>query len=64
MKKFLSLLLTLTMVMSLVVLPARADNTCAASPSSTVSLTLGGEGQSVSVTGAPDGATFTWTSAS
>lgn len=64
MKKFLSLLLTLTMVMSLVVLPARADNTCAPSPSSTVSLTLGGEGQSVSVTGAPDGATFTWTSAS
>lgn len=64
MKKFLSLLLTLTMVMSLVVLPARADNGCAASPSSTVSLTLGGEGQSVSVTGAPDGATFTWTSAS
>lgn len=64
MKKFLSLLLTLTMVMSLVVLPARADNTCAASPSSTVSLTLGGEGQSVSVTGAPNGATFTWTSAS
>lgn len=63
MKKFLSLLLTLTMVMSLVVLPARADNGCAASPSSTVSLTLGGEGQSVSVTGAPDGATFTWTSA-
>lgn len=63
MKKFLSLLLTLTMVMSLVVLPARADNTCAASPSSTVSLTLGGEGQSVSVTGAPDGATFTWSSA-
>ncbi len=62
MKKFLSLLLTLTMVMSLVVLPARADNGCAASPSSTVSLTLGGEGQSVSVTGAPDGATFTWTS--
>ena len=64
MKKFLSLLLTLTMVLSLVVLPARADNGCAASPSSTVSLTLGGEGQSVSVTGAPDGATFTWTSAS
>lgn len=64
MKKFLSLLLTLTMVMSLVVLPARADNSCAPSPSSTVSLTLGGEGQSVSVTGAPDGATFTWTSAS
>ena len=64
MKKFLSLLLTLTMVMSLVVVPARADNGCAASPSSTVSLTLGGEGQSVSVTGAPDGATFTWTSAS
>lgn len=64
MKKFLSLLLTLTMVMSLVVLPARADNTCAPSPSSNVSLTLGGEGQSVSVTGAPDGATFTWTSAS
>ena len=64
MKKFLSLLLTLTMVLSLAVVPARADNTCAASPSSTVSLTLGGEGQSVSVTGAPDGATFTWTSAS
>ena len=64
MKKFLSLLLTLTMVMSLVVVPARADNGCAASPSSTVSLTLGGEGQSVSVTGAPNGATFTWTSAS
>lgn len=64
MKKFLSLLLTLTMVMSLAVVPARADNSCAASPSSTVSLTLGGEGQSVSVTGAPDGATFTWTSAS
>lgn len=64
MKKFLSLLLTLTMVLSLAVVPARADNTCAPSPSSTVSLTLGGEGQSVSVTGAPDGATFTWTSAS
>ena len=63
MKKFLSLLLTLTMVLSLAVVPARADNTCAASPSSTVSLTLGGEGQSVSVTGAPDGATFTWASA-
>ena len=63
MKKFLSLLLTLTMVLSLAVVPARADNNCAASPSSTVSLTLGGEGQSVSVTGAPDGATFTWTSA-
>ena len=63
MKKLLSLLLALTMVLSLAVVPARADdNACSVSPSS-VELTLGGNGQAVTVSGAPDGATFTWASA-
>ena len=62
MKKLLSLLLALTMVLSLAVVPARAeDNVCSVSPNS-VELTLGGSGQTVTVSGAPEGATFTWTS--
>ena len=60
MKKLLSLLLALTMVLSLAVVPARADG-CTVSPSS-VTLTRGDAGQSVTVSGAPDGATYTWTS--
>ena len=62
MKKLLSLLLALTMVLSLAVVPARADDTVSVSPNR-VELTLGGSGQTVTVSGAPDGATFTWTSA-
>ncbi|MDY5943525.1 MAG: Ig-like domain-containing protein, partial [Oscillospiraceae bacterium] len=65
MKKFLSLLLTLTMVMSLVVLPARADEkVCSANPAE-VSLAVGqtGNTQSVTINGATDSATYVWNSA-
>ena len=64
MKKFLSLLLALTMVLSLVVVPARADtNVCSANPAS-VSLTVGSTGNTqqvtISGTGLTSSATYTW----
>lgn len=64
MKKFLSLLLALTLVLSLVVVPARADtNVCSANPAS-VSLTVGSTGNTqqvtISGTGLTSSATYTW----
>ena len=64
MKKFLSLLLALTLVLSLVVVPARADtNVCSANPAR-VSLTVGSTGNTqqvtISGTGLTDNATCTW----
>lgn len=64
MKKFLSLLLAMTMVMSLIVLPARAEEkVCSANPAR-VSLTVGqtGNTQSVTINGATDSARYTWNS--
>ena len=61
MKKLLSLLLALTMVLSLAIVPARAADSVTVDRSS-VTLTLGGSGQTVTVSGAPDGATFAWES--
>lgn len=64
MKKFLSLLLALTLVLSLVIVPARADtNVCSANPAS-VSLTVGSTGNTqqvtISGTGLTSSATYTW----
>ena len=68
MKKFLSLLLALTLVLSLVVVPARADtNVCSANPAS-VSLTVGSTGNTqqvtISGTGLTSSATYVWNTSS
>ena len=68
MKKFLSLLLALTLVLSLVVVPARADtNVCSANPAS-VSLTVGSTGNTqqvtISGTGLTSSATYVWDTSS
>lgn len=68
MKKFLSLLLALTMVLSLTVVPARADtNVCSANPAS-VSLTVGSTGNTqqvtISGTGLTSSATYGWNTSS
>ena len=68
MKKFLSLLLALTMVLSLTVVPARADtNVCSANPAR-VSLTVGSTGNTqqvtISGTGLTSSATYVWNTAS
>ena len=62
MKKFLSSLLALTMILSLVIVPANATNTCSVDKSS-VQLTKGSSSsKTVTVSGAPEGASFNWSS--
>ncbi len=62
MKKFLSSLLALTMILSLVIVPANATNTCSVDKSS-VQLTKGSSSsETVTVSGAPEGASFNWSS--
>ena len=64
MKKFLSSLLALTMILSLVIVPANATNTCSVSKTS-VQLTKGSSSsETVTVSGAPEGASFEWSSTS
>ena len=62
MKKFLSSLLALTMILSLVIVPANTTNTCSVDKSS-VQLTKGSSSsETVTVSGAPEGASFNWSS--
>ena len=62
MKKFLSSLLALTMILSLVIVPANATNTCFVNKTS-VQLTKGSSSsETVTVSGAPEGASFEWSS--
>ena len=62
MKKFLSSLLALTMILSLVIVPANATNTCSVDKTS-VQLTKGSSSsETVTVSGAPEGASFSWSS--
>lgn len=62
MKKFLSSLLALTMILSLVIVPANATNTCSVDKPS-VQLTKGSSSpETVTVSGAPEGASFNWSS--
>lgn len=62
MKKFLSSLLALTMILSLVIVPANATNTCSVDKTS-VQLTKGSSSsETVIVSGAPEGASFEWSS--
>ena len=64
MKKFLSSLLALTMILSLVIVPANATNTCSVDKPS-VQLTKGSSSsETVTVSGAPAGASFHWSSTS
>lgn len=64
MKKFLSSLLALTMILSLVIVPANATNTCSVDRTS-VQLTKGSSSsETVTVNGAPEGASFEWRSTS
>lgn len=64
MKKFLSSLLALTMILSLVIVPANATNTCSVDKPN-VQLTKGSSSsETVTVSGAPEGASFQWSSTS
>ena len=64
MKKFLSSLLALTMILSLVIVPANATNTCSVDKPN-VQLTKGSSSsETVTVSGAPEGASFEWRSTS
>ena len=63
MKKFLSLLLALTMVLSLVVVPARAHDGIGIDYDSwAIDVSSGNQNKTLTITGAAEGNTFTWSS--
>ena len=63
MKKFLSLLLALTLVLSLVVVPARAHDVIGIDYDSwATDVSSGNQNKTLTITGAAEGNTFTWSS--